>query len=223
MSTNESWEGWFERIWEHREDVLYPRLFGDVNQGIYPIPFSRLEKANLKDPRWSTCGVFKFAPTKQRESWLYVSSGLSNAWFDDLPNPDGISGFGCEFTFETDVDADWPIQRLHQLMVHELGLQLGRLGEKPPMEYFDRIPLGSAIDWEKSELTHVVLSSPTGYDAEFQQESGSALFLAVTGISALERDYAKKHGSQALIELLRAVNAHPVTHAGRSTIDLPSS
>lgn len=33
-------------------------------------------------------------------SWLYVSSGLSNAWEVDSSKPDEVSGLGCEFIIE---------------------------------------------------------------------------------------------------------------------------
>jgi len=109
---------WFERVWENREEVLYPGLFGARREGIYTIPWERLKAGQLTDPRWNTCGVFKFFPTDTRQSWLYVTSGLSNAWFDETPSPDATSGFGCEFVLETPEDAVWPIQRLHQVMVY---------------------------------------------------------------------------------------------------------
>jgi hypothetical protein len=28
-------EGLLERVWEYREDTLYPRLFGSVSRGIF--------------------------------------------------------------------------------------------------------------------------------------------------------------------------------------------
>jgi hypothetical protein len=75
-------EDWFLSIWQERERDLYPRFFGSESTSISPIPWERLQAGGITDPRWNTCGVLKFAPISSRSSWVYVSSGLSNAWFD---------------------------------------------------------------------------------------------------------------------------------------------
>ncbi len=99
-------DNWFERVWSYREEDLYPSLFGATSRGIFPISAEILTstfKQSTYDPRWLTHGVFEFAPTPDRESWLYVTSGLSNAWESSTANPSGVSGLGCEFIFETPV------------------------------------------------------------------------------------------------------------------------
>src|SRR5262245_7132167 len=72
------WQDWFEHVWEHREEVLYPSLFGHISRGIFPIQAEMITetfKQATFDPRWLHYGVIEFAPTQSRSSWLYVTSG----------------------------------------------------------------------------------------------------------------------------------------------------
>lgn len=207
---------WLEDIWEHREEVLYPSLFGKDMEGIYPIPHNTLRNAKLEDPRWSTCGVFRFAPTETRSSWLYVSSGLSNAWFDDEPNPNESSGFGCEFILESPVEAKWPVQRLHQIMSLQIGYTLGKYGDPSPLEAGDRLPAGCSIDFKESKLTEIILTDPSHVVSSFQQDSGHAQFIQVVGITYPELVFAKTNSTTALIELLRSKTSFPVTEPDRN-------
>ena len=205
-------EDWLERIWEHREEVIYPELFGSESEGIFPIP---AEQGG--DPRWSTCGVFRFAPTDTRKSWLYVSSGLSNAWFDETPDPSKTSGFGCEFLMETPDKADWPIIRMHQIMKYQIDICCGKHEGAEPLSDHDRIPLGSAIDFSESNLTHLILASPVNLPKDFRQDSGSADFYLMFGITEAERDFAKEQGGDALVNLLREETEFPITNPTRES------
>lgn len=205
-------DNWLERIWEHREEVIYPSLFGPESEGIFPMPAEQ-----GRDPRWSTCGVFRFAPTENRKSWLYVSSGLSNAWFDETPDPSGTSGFGCEFMIETLEKADWPIIRLHQIMKHQIDLCCGKYEGAQPLGVHDRIPLRSAIDFGESNLTHLVVAQPEGLPIELKQDSRIADLYLLFGITEDERDFAKENGGDVLLGILRAQTEVPVTNPSRES------
>lgn len=219
-SENPDWEESFRRIWEHREEVIYPGLFGPQREGIFTIPWDRLEHGKVPDPRWNTCGVFKFKPTPTRSSWLYVSSGLSNAWFDEHFSADVVSGFGCEFVLETTEDALWPIHRLHQLMAYQIGLSCGVYPGSPPLACLDRIPMRTPIDWKTSALTYVMLASPIDYPGDFTQQSGRADFLGVAGISESEAAFGREHGSSKLLAQLIDHRAFPVIDPTRKSLDL---
>lgn len=216
--TNSDWQEWFERIWAEREERLYPALFGSESVGIFPIPFERLAAVGCTDPRWSTCGVFRFSPTPQRPSWLYVSSGLSNAWFDEEPDPANVSGFGCEFVLEANEEHDWPIQRLHQLMAFQIALCCGLIAGREPLNYYDRIPSDSPIDWRGGELTTVMLAPPVALPHGFQQASGSAALLGVAAVTADEAAFGREHGASALMEKLIAAGAYPVIDPRRRSV-----
>ncbi len=192
----------FEEIWRVREEEIYPKLFGPVSEGIFPVPLERLQAGKVDDPRWTTCGVFRFAPTAERNSWIYVSSGLSNEWFEEELLPKNVSGFGCEFALETLERADWPIHRVHEMMTFQIGLCLDQYDGAPPLGYNDRIPIGGPIDFADSELTHLTVIQPTNFPAEFQQASGVADWFQLVGITKPEVLFAKENGPEALIETL---------------------
>jgi len=101
LTSHDEWIRWFEAAWEHREEVVYRELFGEPEgQGIYvltPAVFERRFGGRGIDPRWLHHGVLVYPPNDRSGSWKYVTSGLSNAWEDDLPNPHDISGLGTEF------------------------------------------------------------------------------------------------------------------------------
>jgi hypothetical protein len=129
-----AWQEWFEQVWADREENVFPRLFGPDLRGVFtlsPPIFLETFKQPSYDPRWLYYGVFEFRPTATRSSWLYVTSGMSNAWEDDEPRSDGPSGFGCEYVFETTEQGDWAILRLQHLMAFQIhtGSGLATLGK----------------------------------------------------------------------------------------------
>lgn len=211
-------EEWFEKCWEHREEVIYPKLFGVEFEGIYPIPHDRLAKGQVGDPRWSTCGVFRYKPTASRSSWLYVSSGLSNDWLATTPNPGGTSGLGSEYVMETTDCFEWPTQRLHQIMVYQIGLCTGIYPGADVLNVGHRIPLGSPVDFKTSDLSRLVVVEPVSFDPEFHQASGSAFFDQLIGITESETEFAQEFGHQALIDKLKTYTEYPITDPTRSSV-----
>jgi len=219
--TKQDWQEWFERVWEHREEVLYPSLFGQSSRGIFPIQAEMLTglfKQETFDPRWLHYGVFEFAPTSTRCSWLYVTSGMSNDWEADRPNPTTPSGLGCEFVFETTQQSEWAILRLLHVMAFQILLCHGRYPGREPLSDFDRIPLRGSIRPEPSALTYLMLAPPTRFPREERLESGSFDFYQVVGISAAEAAHARSHDGPALLELLVAHDYFPVTDPDRTEI-----
>ena len=145
-----TWQEWFEQAWADREENIYPRLFGPESRGIFPLSssvFLETFKQPSYDPRWLHYGVFEFRPTPTRCSWLYVTSGMSNAWEDDEPHPEGPSGFGCEFVLETSEPGDWAILRLQHLMAFQILLEHGCYPGREPIAPYARIPLRAPIRW----------------------------------------------------------------------------
>ncbi len=98
-----------EDAWEEREEVVYPEVFSDTGPGIYPLSngvFEQLDAQSV-DPRWLTHGVFQSPPNDTRNTWVYVTSGMSNPW--ESEEPQDYSGFGVEFVIETEQEATWAI------------------------------------------------------------------------------------------------------------------
>ena len=101
-----------EDAWEEREEVVYPEVFGDTGPGIYPLSndvFEQLDAQSV-DPRWLTHGVFQSPPNDTRNTWVYVTSGMSNPWESDELQE--YSGFGVEFVLETEQASTWAINVL---------------------------------------------------------------------------------------------------------------
>lgn len=204
-----------EGVWEHREEVVYRRLFGKRLRGTFVLEadlFSKTFKQESIDPRWLHYGVLEHGPS-DRGTYFYITSGASNPW-DLEPEDYGTSeysGFGTELVLETAEIADWPILVLQRLLAFNILLVHGRFGDPNPLDYWQRIPLGGSII-NTSALTHLLITPPENYESQFSLASGKVDLLHVIGITEQERDYAKVHGSEALLELLRNAGAFPVTN-----------
>jgi hypothetical protein len=214
------WERWFEEAWEQREETIYPRLFGPARRGIFTLThsiFTDIFKQELH-LHWLHYGVFEFAPTRERDSWLYVTSGMSTAWEDDTPNPNRPSGFGCEFVFETVEQKDWAIIRLQQLMAFQILLFHDRYPGRDPVSFYDRIPLRDSISSEPSDIRWLSLAPPTSYPERFELASGWVDLFAVFGATEEETAFAREQGGDKLVEMLKQHGAFPVTDPKRKSV-----
>jgi hypothetical protein len=210
------WQEWFESAWEQREERVYRELFGAATGGIYPLDhdsFEPFRKGDV-DPRWLTHGVLKFPPNERRPTWLFVTSGLSNAWHDEEPNPNEWSGLGCELVLETLEDFTWALFHVRRLLAFQILLGWGRYEGREPFTIGDRIPLRNPIDGERSELTWYLVAPTSGYPSDFQLPSGRAEFLHLVGITESEAAFARDNGHEALLEKLKP-EGYPVTVPGR--------
>ena len=215
--------GSLEEVWRLREDEVYPKCFGPESRGIFTLPsdvFKKLGQQEI-DPRWLHVGLFEFSPTAERQSWIYVSSGLSNPWDTDPKDYDteGYSEIGTELVLETPEEAPWALEVMARLAAFNLLLAWGRMGEAPPLDYGHRIPLRAPITLAgESILRNVVAWKPEHYEASFVLPSGRVDFLHLVGISDAELDYAKEHGSDVLANLLIDKGAFPVTDPDRASV-----
>jgi hypothetical protein len=211
-----------EKVWSEREEVVYPRLFGpSARDGIFVLGFdlfSEIFKQENVDPRWLHYGVVVRGPT-DRGTYYYVTSGASNPWEIEPRDytKQEFSGFGTELVLETTECSDWPIVALQRLLAFNILLVHGRYGKADPLDYWHRIPLGGLVVGD-SELTNFLIAPPEGYEPQFQLASGKVDLLHVSGITDDERDYAKEHGSSALLELLKRHGAFPVTDPARRSV-----
>lgn len=114
---------------EERKETTYEEIFGDLGPRIYLLSNDIFDRMNAKcvDPCWLTHGVFKSPPSETRNTWTYVTSGMSNPW--ETEEPEAFSGLGVEFVMETDEEADWAIEVLQTLMAYNLLLVSGRVGD----------------------------------------------------------------------------------------------
>ncbi len=213
-----------EVVWENREEVVYPQIFGKLRRGTFVLSgelFTGMFQQPSYDPRWLHYGVIEFAPTQARDSWLYVTSGASNPWEIEPADyaSSEYSGFGTELVIESAAQNEWPIVALQRLLAFNILLAHGRYKGSEPLNYGDRVPLrGSIVPGDGSQLVHIVFTKPSHYAPSFTLESGQVDFLHAVGVTQQERDYAKEHGSEELVELLSQHDAYPVTKPERGSV-----
>jgi len=180
--------------------------------------FTGTFKQESIDPRWLHYGVFEFAPTPTRNSWLYVTSAMSNDWEAARPDPKTSSGLGCEFVLETPQSARWAIFRLLHAMAFQILLCHGRYPGRDPLSDYDRLPLRGSIRTEPSALTWLMLAPPIGFPRKAQLESGAFEFHQLVGITETEAGYARSHDGPSLVEILQAHGGFPVTNPDRRSL-----
>lgn len=213
-----------ERVWKIREEEVYPALFGPVSRGIFPLTqqlFADCFGQGDIDPRWLFHGVFEFAPTADRPYWLYVTSGYSNPWDQEVADYDaaGESGAGVEFTFTVSEQADWAIQILQHMLAFDLLLGAGRFAGADRFSLHDRIPLRAPLNGQpECQLRNLVLVEREDGPQEFSLPSGIVILVGFTGITDAELTFAKTHGSPSLIDKLRTAGYHPVTNPHRTSL-----
>lgn len=224
---NQDFQKSLEAVWEERESAVYPRYFGSISRGIFVLSadlFSSVFDQTSIDPRWLHHGVFEFAPTVSRKSWLYVTSGLSNPWETNPSEYDALksSEIGIEHVIESLNQATWPIVLLQRILAYNILLCAGRYGDPSSLDYGHRIPLGAPITPENETgsflLSHIVIGKPEHYPNSFTLASGKVDLLHLVGITENERDFAKKHSSDALVDVLKRNNAYPVTNPKRLSV-----
>lgn len=202
-----------EESWEEREEKVYKQIFGDTGQDIYPLSteiFDRMN-ANTVDPRWLTHGVFKCPPTENRKTWAYVTSGMSNPW--ETESPEEYSGLGVEFLMETNEEEMWAIDVLQTLMAYNLLLAAGKMGDFPPLDYGNRVPLALSED-----IKIMMFAYPVNFPESFSMKSGRVDLLQVVGITPAELEVAKQTSSEELKEKIVSKLGGLITSKVRASV-----
>ncbi|MAX43680.1 MAG: hypothetical protein CL589_13775 [Alteromonadaceae bacterium] len=202
-----------EDAWEEREEVVYPEVFGDTGPGIYPLSndvFEQLDAQSV-DPRWLTHGVFQSPPNDTRNTWVYVTSGMSNPWESD--EPQDYSGFCVEFVLETEQASTWAINVLHTLMAYNLMLASGQMGEPGLLDYGDRIPFALSDD-----IAAMVIAPTFQLPENIDIKSGRVDSLQIVGVTEAELTYAQETSSEALIEMLIEETGGLITAKQRKSV-----
>jgi hypothetical protein len=211
---------WAARAGRYREEILYPPLFGPAYHRTFPIPeeiVSGLSKVSV-NPHWLQRAVIECAPTKARASWLYVTSGLSDAWGAKSPKALAPAGLGCEFVLETRAPSPWVVVRLQQLMAFQILIHEGGFPDRKPLDDFDRIPLRSPLGPDPSVLTWLMLTPPTGFPRKARLQTGFFHFHQVIGISEVEAVYAREQGGDELWKVLQVYGLFPIVHPDRASV-----
>jgi hypothetical protein len=213
-----------EEVWRIREGDVYPKLFGPISRGIFPLTqnlFAQRFGQDDVDARWLSLGVFEFAPTADRASWLYVTSGHSNPRNENPTDyrEENESGAGVEFVLAVSEQGDWAIQTLQAMLALDLLLGAGQLGTGQPLSLHARIPLRAPINGDQTcQIRNLVVVEREDGPGEFVLPSGKVILAGFTGTTDTELAFAKANGSAALIERLRAAGFHPTTNPHRQSI-----
>ena len=203
-----------EEAWEQREQVVYTSLFGDIGNNIYPLTFELFKNqfdCEEIDPRWLHYGVFKSPPNPNRNTWLYVSSGMSTPW--DEEEKEEYSGLGTEFILETLSDENWAIPLVQSLMAYNILISVGMFGEVDLLDYGARIP-----QQIKPNISHIVLGLPKNHPETIELISGNVDLLQLVGITQEEFQFAKNNSSFELCEKLIEEKVYPITNSKRESI-----
>ena len=213
-----------EEVWRIREEEVYPKLFGPVGRGIFPLTMEMFDRRFGQrdiDTRWLFLGVFEFAPTPDRNSWIYVTSGHSNPWYEspDAYDANGESGAGVEFTFAVSEQGDWAIETLQAMLAFDLLLGAGRFPNAQRLSVHDRIPLRAPLNGSPDcEIRNLVVVQREDGPQVLSLPSGQVRLVGFTGITDAELAFAKLNGSPALIERLRSAGYHPITNPHRRSL-----
>jgi len=202
-----------EESWEEREEKSYKGIFGDTGPGIYPLSTDIFDRMNAKgiDPRWLTHGVFKCPPNKNRSTWAYVTSGMSNPW--EAEEPEEYSGLGVEFLMETENEEAWAIEVLQTLMAYNLLLATGQMGDFPPLDYGHRVPLALS-----ESINTMIFIKPISFPDSFSIKSGQVDLIQVVGITPAELEVAKETSSEELKEVIIKTTGGLLTRKERSSV-----
>ncbi|UXM81534.1 suppressor of fused domain protein [Shewanella seohaensis] len=182
-----------EASWEERETTSYKALLGDTGPGIFPLSHALFKRMNASDiaPRWLTHGVFKSPPNSNRNTWAYITSGMSNPWETD--EPEEYSGLGVEFLMETEKDETWAVEVLQMLMAYNLLLAAGQMGDFPLLGDGDRVPLALS-----DAIRTMMFTEPVSFPHCFNIKSGRVDLLQVVGITPAELQVAKQTSSDEI-------------------------
>jgi len=214
---------WFEAVWADREDRVYRSLFGDLGDGVFTAgeaTFRRFQQGQ-PHPGWLNHAVFACPPHDERDTWIYVTSGLSNPWNLDQPgkDPNGFAGVGFELVIETGDQAEWAVPLLHNLMAYELLVAVGTYQDAELFEYGNRIPLNASITPDsESQIRWLLVEQPKHYPSAFELAAGRVDFFHLVGATDAEVQFARKSSQDNLLQVLKDKGVHPLTNPGRGSV-----
>ena len=206
--------GWFESAWAAREEESYRRyLGGGSDEKIVPIPYEAFSGLGVTqvDPRWLDCGVLLYRPVETRAVYTRMTSGLSNAWEDAFPNPEGVSGLGIELRIDTVRDEFWALDVLLRLAALQLLIGAGCLPNARLLASGGRVRVASATFGQDSAMVGLLAVSV----ATLTIPTGRFGVLQLYPVTEAELQFASTEGSDVLLARLREHAAFPVADIHR--------
>lgn len=218
----DNWQKWFASIWANREDVVYLKLFGELNDAfkIMPDVFESGFGLSVEEEFWLAHAVLEYKPTEKRKSWLYVTSGLSNPVGQDPSSLDekGYSGLGFEMLIETKEQCHWPVHLLHDLTAYQVLVACSKI-EGEVFDFDQVVPIGKILP--ESNLAHVViLESVDGcsYPPGFLLESGGVDLFVLFGMTDDEVITISSKEPSDLISKYQELEGFPIIDVHRKSV-----
>lgn len=209
-------EALLERVWTHRETVVYPELFGEpASDNIFTLTtelFTSVFEQKRIDPLWGNHGVMWF---RSGDVWTAVTSGMSNPWWDDHANPDGESGMGLELAIQCRSEEVWATGLLQRLMAYQLLIGAGRFPGTPLLGEYARVSGGPLT---KTSALISVMMVPRPELTNIRLESGTFNILQVVPIAAAELSLAKAEGGAVLLGRLAEAGVDRVVDLERASV-----
>ncbi|WNG21426.1 suppressor of fused domain protein [Cystobacter fuscus] len=224
--TDEAFVQWYEDCWADRDEVEYPKLFGNISEEVYTLDETGALEAWMDsdepsaakelDPNWGPMGVRVAPPTPEYPYWTYVTSGLSNP-FTLAPGEEvqegAPSGLGYEMVIHTPEEERWPVLRLMDMMAYNLVCaRLFAVGHRYPVE--------GTLTGGDSKLNGFVFVTDPSRPAHFQLESGRVQLLTLVGVTKNEMAFSRSNGMDRLMAKLVAAGTGYITHPGREQVPL---
>lgn len=147
---------------------------------------------------WSGGGIYQYPPNRNRSSWHYVTSGLSQPNINDDANPEPVidddgerySGFGIELVISTIDKVAWAPDVLINLVKYLLFQKNSRV-----ILPGDRIPCNGPLVLEtNTPLSFLVATTSTEYESEILLPVGQCHLVHLIGCTQGEIDAALTMG-----------------------------
>jgi hypothetical protein len=158
--------------------------------------------------------ILAHPPTETRNHWVYITSGLSNPWFQE--KPEEVSGFGCELMIKSSKKSLWPIRQLKRLCAYLLSysgtLSPGLILEmKSPYAGSNPSLLTNMVVWYADEAPDCLYELPSGI---------FGIFCAI-GITEDEARYAEgsgEYGTWCVQQVLRNTGIGQLSDEARQSV-----
>jgi hypothetical protein len=226
MSSNISYQDWWEATWRERES-LFSKVFGETFPPGKVISFS-WDDLNLMIP--GGCALVFPPALPRRPEWLTISHGLTQpSEPPESDTTDVASGYGYEFGFLTRSKATWCPDALRQLMTYlrQSGASIER-GHRVPMWFssnsdssyvatLGKHPFGSKAQLF-GEMRAVLFWPYMHHPAGFSTSTGYFSILLGTTITQSEWEMAKETSTSHLLLILFEAGIGQESDLGRKTV-----
>jgi len=221
---DDEWHKWFQGVWEDREENLYRKFFGELDDHCYKLKediFADNYGMDNYEPSWLTNVVIESPPSAIRNNWLYVTSGLSNpiGCEPDKIKEGDFSGMGFEMIIETQEQVEWPIDILHNIIAYQILVATSHV-EGNILDYSSIMPFENGVA-DNSTIDHMVIiepTSPSNYPSTFSLSSGAVDFFLLFGMTSKEVSVLSGNEEVDLIERFQGKTSFPITEINRDSV-----